>query len=93
MCGTKLPPNLKRGINTIFNHFRNTHARNEVNALHDNLSNRYRHFYVYIDLAPVHRSAKWRNAVQLYFSRVSSSVNIYLVFSFHLDEFQVTRAL
>jgi hypothetical protein len=27
MCGTKLPPNLKRGINTIFNHFRNTHAR------------------------------------------------------------------
>ncbi len=34
-----------------------------------------------------------RNAVQLYFSRVSSSVNIYLVFSFHFDEFQVTRAL
>ena len=27
MCTIKLPPNPKRGIKTIFNHFRNMHAR------------------------------------------------------------------
>jgi hypothetical protein len=42
-CASKLPPNLKRGINTIFNHFRDKPARDRgfshelagwVSALH-----------------------------------------------------------
>lgn len=30
MCGSKSTPKVLRGINTIFNHFRNTHARYDI---------------------------------------------------------------
>jgi len=30
ICGLKMPPNERRRIKTIFNHFRNKHARYEI---------------------------------------------------------------
>jgi hypothetical protein len=37
MCASKLPPKALKRINTIFNHFRNTHARYEYVCDVDNV--------------------------------------------------------